>query len=170
MDEGTPLLALQEVSKSAGKRARAGTYLNLDHIRRQHMTNMIHLGLDCGLPSSTSVVPPPCCLSGSTQEGRRATEAIQDGLHASTCIPCPSSSSGAAGSSSTMAPASSITSLGRSPLYAVHPCPAGGPYTRLTVSNGHLGRGPPKWPVPTITGLFFTSSFVLGHIGERWRF
>ena len=140
MDEGTPLLALHEVSKSAGKRARAGTYLNLDHIRRQHMTNMIHLGLDCGLPSSTSVVPPPCCLSGSTQEGRHATEAIQDGLHASTCIPCPSSSSGA-GSSSTMAPASSITSLGRSPLYAVHPCPAGA-YTSKGYQSGQSQQSP----------------------------
>ena len=156
MDEGTPLLALQEGSKSAGKRARAGAYL----IIFVAGLCVFHLGLDCGLPSigASVVPPPPCCLSGSTQEGRRATEAIQDGLHASTCVPCPRLSSGA-GSSSTMAPASSITSLGRSPLYAVHPCPVG-PHITLTASKGQLGRGPPKWPIPTITGLIYTSSFV----------
>lgn len=61
MDEGTPLLALQEVSKSAGKRARAGTYL----IIFVASICVFHLGLDCGLPSiGASVVPPPCCLSG----------------------------------------------------------------------------------------------------------
>ena len=30
----------------------------------------------------------------------------------------------------------------------------------LTASKGLLGRGPPQWPIPTITGLFYTSSFV----------
>lgn len=46
--EGTSLLAVQEESKSATKRARAGTYL----IIFIASTCFIYLGLDCGLPIS----------------------------------------------------------------------------------------------------------------------
>jgi hypothetical protein len=39
------------------------------------------------------------------------------------------------------------------------PCPEG-TRVRLTVSGGKLGPKPPKWPIPTQTGLWYTSAFV----------
>jgi hypothetical protein len=154
MDEGTPLLAVLEEWKSA-KRARAGTYL----IIFLASICFIHLGLDYDLPissasgqdalrhashsGSTSKVSPPCCHSGS-QEGRRATEAIHDGLPAGPCILCPSSSSGAgSSSSSSMAAASS--------LFSVNPC-LDGQRLQLKASKGQLGTQPPQMANPRPPG------------------
>ena len=137
------LVAHQEESKSGTKRARAGTYLIIFIAG----ICFIHLGLDCGLPISsasgqdashgvsTAVVSGPCCHSGS-QEGRRATEAIGEGLLASPCIPCPGSSSGS-GSSLVAA-------------YDVFPstspqCP---PHPTLPHSNYAKNIGVQRWPAP----------------------
>ena len=59
------------------------------------------------------------------------------------------------------------------PEYAVRPCRAG-MYELLTVGKGQLGPRPPKWPVPTETGLFFTSHYASCPDGKRggdcwWR-
>ena len=149
MNEGTPLLvAHQEESKSGTKRARAGTYLIIFIAG----ICFIHLGLDCGLPISsasgqdashavsTAVVSGPCCHSGS-QEGRRATEAIGEGLLASPCIPCPGSSSGSG--SSLVAAYDVFPST--SPPSTPPQCP---PHPTLPHSNYAKNIGVQRWPAP----------------------
>jgi hypothetical protein len=144
-DEGTPLLVVPEL---ANDRARAG---------RAHAAFFtifvticfFHFLLDGGLAfaepgsggsqSGSTVVSPPCCHSGSLA-GRRATEASP------ACIPCPGSSSGAGSSIAT--------------AYSVWPACSDGTRVNLTVSGGKLGPYPPQWPIPTVSGLFYTSAFL----------
>ena len=78
-------------------------------------------------------------------EGRR----LMDDGSASSCerMSCGPSS----GAASSTAPAA--------PAYTVRPCRAG-TRERLTVATGKLGPRPPKWPVPTETGLWFTSHYA----------
>ena len=170
VDEKTRLLdvsAKMEHSNSAAMRARAGTFLII-------FIGSIFFILDCGLPISSASgqashsvskkadashmvsPPPPCCHSGS-QEGRRATEAIRDGDLASQCILCPSSSSGAGSSSST--DIAHEPAAAAAPAFAVRPC-RDGMYELLTSARGQLGPRPPQWPVPTETGLWYTSHYV----------
>ena len=163
MDEGTPLLAVSamkmEHSNAAKRRESAGTFLLV-------FIASIFFVLQFGQPipsaiglashrCSTSVVspPPPCCHSGS-QEGRRATEG--DGDLASQCIPCPSSSSGAGSSSSSSSAGSSSSKAAASSLFAVNLC-LDGQRLRITATKGFLGTQPPKWPIPSVSGLYFTT-------------
>ncbi len=150
-DEGTPLLVVPEL---ANDRARAG---------RAHAAFFtifvticfFHFLLDGGLAfaepgsggsqSGSTVVSPPCCHSGSLA-GRRATEASP------ACIPCPGSSSGAGSSIAT--------------AYSVWPACSDGTRVKLTVSGGKLGPYPPQWPIPTVSGLFYTSAFLMFQTAE----
>ena len=144
-DEGTPLLAVREV---AIERARAG------RARAACMAIFVTIGffhflLDGGLAyakpgsggsqSGDTVVSPPCCHSGSLA-GRRATEASP------ACIPCPGSSSGAGSSIAT--------------AFSVYPACSDGTRVKLAISGGKLGPYPPQWPIPTVSGLFYTSAFL----------
>jgi hypothetical protein len=45
------------------------------------------------------------------------------------------------------------------PEYAVRPC-RDGMYEMLTTGKGQLGPRPPKWPVPTESGLWYTSHYA----------
>ena len=92
-----------------------------------------------GSQSGDTVVSPPCCHSGSLA-GRRATEASP------ACIPCPGSSSGAGSSIAT--------------AFSVYPACSDGTRVKLTISGGKLGPYPPQWPIPTVSGLFYTSAFL----------
>ena len=173
MDEGTSLLAVSamkmEHSNAAKRRESAGTFLLV-------FIASIFFVLQFGQPissaiglashrCSTSVVspPPPCCHSGS-QEGRRATEG--DGDLASQCIPCPSSSSGAGSSSSSSSAGSSSSKAAASSLFAVNLC-LDGQRLRITATKGFLGTQPPKWPIPSVSGLYFTTSYVACSASEH---
>ena len=153
---------MEHSNSAKNMRARAGTFWII-------FIGSIFFILDCGVPTSSasgqashsasmSVVspPPPCCHSGS-QEGRRATEAIRDGDLASQCILCPSSSSGAGSSSST--DIAHEPAAAAAPAFAVRLC-RDGMLEMLTSARGQLGPRPPKWPVPTESGLWYTSHYV----------
>jgi hypothetical protein len=58
------------------------------------------------------------------------------------------------------------------PEYAVRPCRAG-MSEWLSVAKGQLGPRPPKWPVPTESGLWFTSHYascpkLAARTGDCW--
>ena len=112
-----------------------------------------HFDLELPRDSRVSHLPSPLVLIKHLDdrqctrrfEGRRLTGS--ESLGSCEIMSCGSSSAMA----SSTAPAA--------PAYAVRPCRAE-MREKLTAAKGQLGRRPPKWPVPTESGLWFTSHYA----------